>query len=86
VGFGFDLPKDSLNLAVRANQERCSFNAPIFFAVHRFLHPHAVQFGNRVFFIREQDEGQLFLLLKLRLSLDRVRTDTDDNRAGRFIF
>lgn len=86
MGFRFDLPEDSLNLAIRANQERRSRNAPILFAVHGFLHPHPVQLGHRVFFIRQQGEGELFLFLELCLSLDRVRTDADDNRAGRFVF
>ena len=50
------------------------------FLTHELLWlPHAVRLGDRVVLVREEREGQIVLVLELRLFLRRVRTGTKDD-------
>ena len=82
MGVGLYLFKNMLDLAVGADDERCSGDAFYFLSIHYLLFHNIV--ANRDFpvCVRQQGEGQAFLVGKLSLRIGSIRGDAKQRGAG----
>ena len=82
VRLGRGLRDDVADAAVGVDDERRALGAQVRLAVHRLLHPHAVELADGVIGIGEQREVQVLLVVELLDLLDRIGRDADDLHAG----
>ena len=82
MAVGLYLFKNMLDLAVGADDERCSGDAFYFLSIHYLLFHNIV--ANRDFpvCVRQQGEGQAFLVGKLSLRIGGIRGDAKQRGAG----
>jgi hypothetical protein len=68
--------------AVGVDDERRALGAHVGLAVHRLLHPDAVQLADGVVGVGEQREVQIALVVELLDLRDAIRRDADDLHTG----
>src|SRR6218665_545044 len=82
MSIDFHTAPDPGDLAVRADQNRCTKNAFVHLAVQRLFTPGAIGRQHRLRGIGEERNAKLELVAKLLLCLLRVRGNAKDRGAG----
>src|SRR5690554_4003319 len=82
VAGGLDVAVLPLDLPVGADHEGGADDPLVLLAVVLLLPPHPEGLGERVVLVRQEGEGQAFLLAELGIALRGVGTDSDDLVAG----
>jgi len=77
VAFGFHFRIDFLDFAFGRNDERRALDSHYFFAVHQFFFPDSEGLGCRLFFVGEEDEGEIVFGFEFFLGGGFVWGDAD---------
>lgn len=77
--FDFDLLPQLFNFTLRIDQEGTADNPIIFAAIHFFLLPDTIFFQYRLLWIAEQGNFQIMLGSEFGMTINRVRTDPQNN-------
>lgn len=80
---GFHFFVDLRNGSVGTDEETAAQRAHVFFAVHRFLGPHAVGFHRFFLFIGQKRERQREFVREFPVARDTVRADAYDGETLR---
>src|SRR6187549_3543015 len=77
-----DLAPGAAHDAVPVNQKRAAVNAHVLAAVHAFLDPDPVMFGDLAGSVGGENERQRVLLLELVMRSDGIARHADDDGPG----